>query len=410
MVFQKVLRRMLVINGKESMTNKNLIKDMVDPAIQYEKHNSFDHFRSKKTSNLSAIRHRIEQLNKRLASQSGKDYFLKIVKKAAHQILLEEDAPRAFKLYPHTYNEISKINDEQLPRYLFYRYRYEIFPEEKIVDDFPPCLQVEITSVCNYRCVFCYQTDSELTEMGNGHMGNMTLELFKKVIDEANGKCEAITLASRGEPLINKEFVKMLKYMNGKFLASKVNTNASLLTEEKCHGILQTDLQTLVFSCDAAEEPLYSQLRVGGSLEIVLKKIRMFNEIKQKQYPDSKLITRVSGVKVNHQQNIDEMDKFWGELVDEVAFVKYNPWENTYERSINNEERPCTDLWRRSFIWWDGRVNPCDVDYRSHLCVGNVRDSSVSDLWRSSSYAELRRKHLERNRQAAFPCNRCTQI
>ena len=392
------------------MDSKNLIKDLVDPAMQYDKNNSFDHFRSKRTNDFSMIRHRIEQLNKRLTNQPSNGYFLEIVKKAAHQILIDQEDSDAFRLYPHIYNEISKVDDEQLPRYLFYRYRYDIFPKEKIVDDFPPCLQVEITSVCNYRCVFCYQTDSELTKKENGHMGSMTLDLFKKIVDETNGKCEAVTLASRGEPLICKDFVQMLKYMSGKFLASKVNTNASLLTEEKCHGILQTDLQTLVFSCDAAEEPLYSQLRVGGSLETVLQKIRMFNEVKRKHYPGSKLVTRVAGVKVNHQQNIDKMDKFWGELVDEVAFVKYNPHENTYERPVNQEERPCTDLWRRVFVWWDGRINPCDVDYRSHLCVGNVKDSSISDLWRSSSYQELRQKHLERNRQAAFPCNRCTQI
>lgn len=392
------------------MDSKNLVKDIVDPAMQYEKQNSFDHFKSKKTSDYLGIFQRIKKLGERLAHQVNQDYFLEIVKKAIHQILSDERDSDAFKLYPHTYNEISKLSDEQLPRYLFYRYRYEIFPKEKIVDHFPPCLQVEITSICNYRCVFCYQTDPELTKKENGHMGSMTLDLFKKIIDEGEGKCEAITLASRGEPLVCKEFSGMLKYMNGKFLASKVNTNASLLTEEKCHGILETDLQTLVFSSDAAEEPLYSRLRIGGNLETVLKKIRMFSEIKRKYYPASKLVTRVSGVKVNHQQNIDDMDRFWGELVDEIAFVKYNPWENTYERPINNEERPCSDLWRRTFVWWDGRMNPCDVDYRSHLCVGNVKNSSISELWRSNSYQELRRKHLEKQRQAAFPCNRCTQI
>lgn len=238
----------------------------------------------------------------------------------------------------------------------------------------------------------------------------MPLALFKKIIDEAEGKCEAITIASRGEPLVSRELVSMLRYMNGKFLATKLNTNASLLTEEKCHGILQTDLQTLVFSCDAAEEPLYSQLRVHGHLETVLKNIRMFREIKERDYPESGMTTRVSGVKVNHLQNMDQMEKFWGDLVDEIAFVKYNPWENTYARPINDETRPCTDLWRRCFVWWDGRMNPCDVDYRSELSIGNVAESSISQLWASEKYNALRKKHLEGRRLEASPCNRCTQI
>lgn len=376
-------------------------------SVTYEKHDSFESFRSKKAADPSTVVARLEQLR---PERLGEGYFRRIVEQAINDVLHRAGDPRTFKLDTHSLSELSKVDDESLPRYLFYRYRYDVFPEEKHLDDFPPCLQVEPASICNYRCVFCYQTDPELTSKEAGHMGVMPLDLFKRVIDEAEDKCEAITLASRGEPLVAKDIVPMLKYMSGKFLASKLNTNASLLTEEKCHGILESDLHTLVFSCDAAEEPLYSQLRVNGSLEIVLKNVRRFKEIKEKSYPRSKLVTRVSGVRVNNRQSIDAMDELWGELVDEVAFVKYNPWENTYERPVNDERMACTDLWRRCFIWWDGRVNPCDVDYKSELCVGNVNDSSISALWLSERYSELRRKHLSGKRCDAFPCNRCTQV
>ena len=37
----------------------------------------------------------------------------------------------------------------------------------------------------------------------------------------------------------------------------------------------------------------------------------MFNEIRDKSYGTSKIITRVSGVKVNDQQNIKEMQNFY---------------------------------------------------------------------------------------------------
>ena len=29
----------------------------------------------------------------------------------------------------------------------------------KIVDDYPPCVQIEPASICNFKCVFCYQAD-----------------------------------------------------------------------------------------------------------------------------------------------------------------------------------------------------------------------------------------------------------
>ena len=80
----------------------------------------------------------------------------------------------------------------------------------------------------------------------------------------------------------------MLGYTNGKFLTVKLNTNASLLNEKMVHSILSSGINTVVFSADAAEENLYSRLRVNGSLNKTLKNIEMFQKIREKQYPDEK--------------------------------------------------------------------------------------------------------------------------
>ena len=60
-------------------------------------------------------------------------------------------------------------------------------------------------------------------------MGQMSLPHFKNIIDDIEGNVQGVTLASRGEPLINKNICEMLEYIKGKFLATKINTNASLL-------------------------------------------------------------------------------------------------------------------------------------------------------------------------------------
>lgn len=315
-----------------------------------------------------------------------------------------------FTLKTDVLEEINRLSDAALPRYLFYRYRYEAFPQRKILDNFPPCLQVEPTSICNYRCVFCYQVDEDFTKKSGGHMGMMSLDTFKRIVDEAAERCEAITLASRGEPLICQKIDEMLKYACGKFLALKMNTNAWFLDEAKCHAILQSDMNTLVFSADATSEPAYSQFRVGGTLERVVKNVRRFRDIQAKHYPKSRTITRVSGVQVPGTPDLDQMERFWGDLVDQVAFVKYNPWENTYEHPVNGIATPCSDLWRRMFIWWDGIVNPCDVDYKSTLAVGKVTERGLSDLWKSGGYQQLRERHFQKQRSQCSPCNRCTFV
>jgi len=118
----------------------------------------------------------------------------------------------------------------------------------------------------------------------------------------------------------------------------------------------------------------------------------------------------VSGVKFSDKQNFDEMIKLWSGLVDQVAFVDYNPWENSYSKPVNNIENACSDLWRRMFVWWDGKVNPCDVDYKSYLSVGNIKNNTISKLWVSDAYNDYRKKHLNKQRSQISPCNSCTVI
>ena len=315
-----------------------------------------------------------------------------------------------FSILPHVNEELQSIKEEDIANYIYYRYRYDIFPRLQEVDEYPPVVQIEPSSSCNYRCVFCFQTDKKLTTRQNGYMGQMKMELFKDIIDQIENKVYSITLASRGEPLINRDIGKMLKYTKNKFLAVKLHTNASLLHDDLCRDILESEINTLVFSADASGDPLYSKLRVNGKFENILTNIKRFNEIRNSEYSKSNIITRVAGVKFDDEQNMEDMESVWGKLVEQIAFVKYNPWENSYARSENNIKSPCSDLWRRMFIWWDGRCNPCDVDYLSKLETGRIQDKTISDIWTGDRYTFMRNKHQQKQRNYLDPCKRCTQV
>ena len=379
----------------------------------YKKHDSFFALKHKKDIKINYIIDRIIRISKdiyiveKLSLKSQK-----ILANVIRDLLdnTESSSKTKFSLKSNVIAEINTIADSDLPRYIVHRYRYEIFPQTKTIDNFPPYLQIEPTSICNYRCVFCFETDETFTNKKNGHMGQMTLDLFKKVIDQAEGNIEFISLASRGEPLACPDIVKMLEYTIGKFLNLKLNTNASLLDEKKCHAILSGGVKTIVFSADAATEPLYSKLRVNGSLSKVLKNIEIFKKIKETKYPNNQIISRVSGEKFNNEQNLNSMEKVWGDLVDQVAFVNYNPWENSYNKSPNDIIEPCSDLWRRMFVWWDGKINPCDVDYKSILSVGDFSKNNIQELWNSKKYRILREAHLNKKRQNIRPCSSCVVI
>ena len=375
---------------------------------EYKKLGSFKNIKLDNSDDGKLVISRIKKIfdNQSFSKKLSK-YQLNIINLVKSE-LFEKEEP-IFKLSNYVIEEIKTISDDQVLNYLFHRYRYEVHPEKNQLDSYPPYLQIEPSSICNYRCVFCFETDKTFTDKKSGHMGTMNLDLFKNIIDRAHGKVEFLSLASRGEPLVSKAINEMLKYTEGKFLNLKLNTNASLLNEEKIHSILSGGVKTLVFSADAADEKLYAELRVNGSLKNILKNINLFNTIKEKKYPKSKIITRVSGVKVNKDQDFDQMNNFWGELVNQVAFVDYNPWENVYLSEANEITKPCSDLWRRMFIWWDGKINPCDTDYKSNLSPGNIKDFDfdLNKAWNSDSYARLRNFHLNKNRKELKPCQSC---
>jgi radical SAM protein with 4Fe4S-binding SPASM domain len=217
-----------------------------------------------------------------------------------------------------------------------------------------------------------------------------------------------VTLASRGEPLLNPEIKDMLRYAGGKFLALKLNTNASVMDESACHAILEAPVNVVVFSVDAADKQLYSSLRKGGNFERVLKNIRRFQEIRAKRYPDSRTVTRVSGVKFHDHQHLEAMETLWKDLADQVALVQYNPWENTYEKPVSELTDCCSDLWRRMFVWFDGTVNPCDIDYRSTLAVGDANSEPLAEIWTGPRYSRLRQAHLAGKRADISLCGSCT--
>ena len=379
----------------------------------YKKHNSFIEIRHRHDDALA------EAMN-RVAAVRGREDLAKGFSTAHRSILSQvyedlfgparPDNEPKFSLAPNVVQEIATYDDAVLPRYLVHRYRYEVYPQKRVLDEYPPYLQIEPASVCNFRCVFCFETDPTFTAKSEGYMGQMAFDLFRQIIDQAQGNVEFISLASRGEPLLCKDIIPMLRYTEGKFLNLKLNTNASLLDEAKCHAILSGGVRTVVFSADAAEEPLYSKLRVNGDLASVLHNVEQFQKIRQTQYPRVPVITRVSGVQFSDDQSLDSMQRVWGSLVDQVAFVQYNPWENVYSQPTTDLAEPCSDLWRRMFVWWDGKINPCDVDYKSTLSVGTFPENTLSVLWGSPGYSSLRDSHVNARRESISPCNRCAVV
>ena len=312
-----------------------------------------------------------------------------------------------FMLNSQELNWLRRYPDDKWVEYLVYRYKFRLFPKRKILTNFPPYLLIEPTSVCNLRCIMCFQVDTSFTK--KKYMGMMPWDIFTKAVDEASEKgCKAITLASRGEPTLHPKLPKMIKYISDKgILDLKINTNATKLNDKLSYAILENNVSELVFSVDAGTKETYEQIRVLGKFDKVLNNIKNFNKIRSNYFKKSACITRISGVKVKKEQNIDQMVSFWEKYVDEVSIKPATPRWDSYNNKPIKITKSCNQLWERMYVWYDGKINPCDFDYKSFLSVGNIKNNSLEEIWNSNEYNSLRKKHIEKKRSDCFPCDRC---
>jgi len=302
-----------------------------------------------------------------------------------------------------------KSNSEDIwAEYLIFRYKMNYFPKEKIIYDYPIYLLIEPVSACNLRCIMCFQIDESFTSNSN-FMGMIDFELFKQIVDDAvKGGTKAITFASRGEPALHPKLGEMIEYCSGKFFELKINTNATKLSEKLIHQILKNGVTIMVFSVDSYTKDEYESIRVKGVFEEIVNNIKKFKEIREKFYPNSRCETRISGVKVDKKQDPVKFKNFWKDYVDNVVMVEMeNRWDTYNNPKEIMASGACNYLWERMYIWYDGSCNPCDIDYKSELSAGTIKEQTIREIWHSKKYNDLREKHLDGKRNKIYPCDRC---
>ena len=304
-------------------------------------------------------------------------------------------------------NNISNL--EKIWKYLVFRYKFFLASTKKINLGYPPYILIEPVSTCNLKCPFCFQSDKSFTK--KPYMGVIKKELFMKVAKEANEiGVGAITLGSRGEPTLHKDLSEMLRFLSNlkNIFEIKLNTNATFLTEKISHTLLSNNISQIVISADHYQKKEYEELRLGSNFEKILKNIDNLYSIREKFYKNSCTEIRISAVDAKKSLNREKFKEFWETRCDHVSVgMPLDRWD-TYNNEPHPEIiEPCQNLWDRMYIWFDGKVNPCDADYKSFLSYGDVTKKSIKELWNENSIEKLRKLHLNKLRCKANPCDRC---
>lgn len=303
-----------------------------------------------------------------------------------------------------SYMKRKDVEHESTPDYREYRRRWADFPKKHIVERVPIHLDLESTSACNLRCVMCFQS------FNPPKPGFMDMDLFRKIVDEGaeKGVC-SLKLQYRGEPLLHPEIDEMVRYAKGKgILEVMFNTNANLLTPDMSRRLIDAGLDKLICSVDGCTKKEYERVRVRGDFYAVVSNIRAMQDIK-KELGSQKPVVRVQMVDMGH----DDMAKksyldYWGHIADHVAIEKMNDFTDKDGRfTLRSKAFDCPMPYQRLIVLHDGTVTICCGNIYGKLTAGNLKDSSLEEIWNGPVISRLRGLNASGDSHKARICAEC---
>jgi radical SAM protein with 4Fe4S-binding SPASM domain len=97
--------------------------------------------------------------------------------------------------------------------------------------------------------------------------------------------------------------------------------------------------------------------------------------------------------------------------LDRLIVKEFHNWAGEIESKHPRKFfSPCTFLWNALVIFWDGAVLPCSQDFFGYYILGNVEDSSLSEIWNNDKMIRLRTQHLKKDIEEFDTCRVCDRV
>lgn len=294
----------------------------------------------------------------------------------------------------------------------------------------PTKITVESGNVCNLRCPLCPtgQRDPSATK------GLLPYATFEKILDQIGRDLITVRLYNWGEPLLNKDLVRMCELAYRRRVSVKISSHLNDLTPELAEGLLRAKVKKLYISADGATPESYAIYRRGGSFHKVMENVRMlvakrrelgacytriiwlFHVFRHNEHEveRARALARELGVELQLNRARTDMGREIFETVEE-ALSRDGQWLPTsdeycaYDREAKQAQREpiCTLPWKDTAINWDGSVLACCSVYSEKHAYGNVHDAPFGQVWNGPMYVEARREILGRGETADTICKTC---
>lgn len=277
---------------------------------------------------------------------------------------------------------------------------------------FPRYFEIETINACNARCPMCTidQWDRQAPSMKDA--------LFAKIADELCANADTVkrvSLYRNGEPLLDKKLASRVACLKAGGIGQvAISTNVSLLTADRAKDLLEAGLDLVLLSIDSLNKEVFEKIRVRLVHEEVMENARRFIELRDRIRPQTQIWIRM----IRQEENHDEwpvFEQYWRSLLaphDRVNFHNLHNWGGqlkNFKPVVDSYEPtlPCIALWSLMIIFANGDVPLCNVNYDDKWLVGQLRDHSIADVWRSEAMNGYRRLHLAGDKAKIPLCLEC---
>jgi len=302
-----------------------------------------------------------------------------------------------------------------------YRRRADICPH------LPTRLWIEPTNRCNLRCIMCPNSNPP----EDAKYGDMSMELYRKVIDEASKFVVDINLFARGEPLLCGNIFDMIRYANSKGLRTRLETNATTLNKDRSRELINSGLNFLSFSVDGYTKEVYDKIRVGGDFDKTTRNIMDFLTFKKESGKKTPFVMvqviELSLIKKcrDKKEKVNFVKKFKGFPLNAFRFITPHRFGGVIDEGVTGTEyaymkkegllknivsmryTPCPYPWYGMSIYYDGSVLPCCLNFFDNYIIGDANKQNLVDIWNGMPMVSLRKRLAAGENKSISMCAEC---
>lgn len=300
---------------------------------------------------------------------------------------------------------IKKLN------YAKYRFKYRF--GQRLPLKVPVDVSLELSSICNMRCVYCYHADKKNLPFKTRYMPWDTAQ--KIITQAAYHGVHSIKTNWRGESTMNPSFeniTRLIKDLAGGsvFIDRITNSNFKFDTnEERIFKGLRNQTRVKV-SYDSFQKDVFEKQRAGGKHELTTKNIDKFYN-----YPGRDNILVIQAVRTQNNKDEDfegEIKKRWPSAELSVRDVVEGRLDKDIDNLLVKEKtkarQSCLQAHVRLIFDWDGTASPCCPDIGNDLVLGNIKTQSLTDIFNSETARQLRESLKDKSAFDSDPCKNCS--